>query len=130
MKMSQTFEMSNLGKLAYYLGIEVYQGEDYTELRQSGYARKLIERAGMSGCNPTKYPMDPREQISKDEGGKVVNATEYKSLVGSLRYLVHTRPDIAYSVGIVSRFMERPTTMHLNAVKKIFRYLKGTLNFV
>lgn len=73
--------------------------------------------------------MGPKVQISKDEGGKVVNVTEYKSLVGGLRYLVHTRPDIAYSVGIVSRYMEKPTTMHLNVVKRILRYIKGTLNF-
>ncbi|XP_074378475.1 secreted RxLR effector protein 161-like [Apium graveolens] len=59
----------------------------------------------------------------------MVDTTQFKSLVGGLRYLVHTRPDIAFSVGIVNRFMEKPTTVHLNAAKRILRYIKGTLNF-
>ncbi|XP_074351522.1 secreted RxLR effector protein 161-like [Apium graveolens] len=73
--------------------------------------------------------MDPKDQISRDEGGTAVDATMYKSIVGGLRYLVNTRPDIAYAVGVVSRYMERPTTVHLNAVKRILRYVKGTLQF-
>lgn len=73
----------------------------------------------MGGCNPTRYPMEPKVLITKDEGGKTINPTEYKSMVGCLRYLVQTRPNIAYSVGIVSRFMERPTMMHQNVVKRI-----------
>lgn len=63
--------------------------------------------------------MDPEETISKDENGKPVNSTRFKSIVGGLRYLVHTRPDIAFSVGIVSRFMENPTMVHMNAAKRI-----------
>ncbi|XP_074322774.1 secreted RxLR effector protein 161-like [Apium graveolens] len=73
--------------------------------------------------------MDPKEQLVKDEGGKTMNDTEYKSMIGGLRYLVHTRPDIAFSVGVVSRFMERPTELHRNAVKRIIRYVQGTLHF-
>lgn len=116
-EMNNQFDMSDLGKLTYYLGIEVEQGKDYIELKQSAYARKVLEKAGLLDCNPTKYPFDPKEQITKDEGGKQVNVTQYKSLIGGLRYLVHTKPDISYAVGIVSRFMECPTTMHLNAIK-------------
>lgn len=73
--------------------------------------------------------MEVKVQLDKDEKGKPVNSTMFKSLVGGLRYLVHTRPDIAFSVGIVSQFMERPTVLHLNAVKRIIRYIKGTLEF-
>lgn len=73
--------------------------------------------------------MDPKEQISRDEKGKLVDSTMYKSMVGGLRYLVNTRPDIAFSVGVVSRYMEHPTTMHLTAVKRILRYVKGTLHY-
>lgn len=128
-QMSQNFEMSNLGKLSYYLGIEVEQGKGYIKLKQAGYARKILEKAGMADCNPTKYPMDLKEHISRDEGGKEVDATQYKSMVGGLRYLVHIRPDIAYSVGIVCRYMERPTKLHQNGVKRILRYVKGTIQF-
>lgn len=128
-QMSDQFEMNDLGKLSYYLGMEVHQRRGYIELKQAGYAKRILEKAGMEACNPIKFPMDPNEHLNKDEGGKVVDPTEYKSMVGGLRYLVHTRPDIAYAVGIVSRFMEKPTILHKNAVKRILRYVKGMLHF-
>ncbi|WCJ34767.1 Retrovirus-related Pol polyprotein from transposon TNT 1-94 [Euphorbia peplus] len=128
-QMSKEFDMSDLGKLSYYLGLEVDQGKGYIELKQAAYAKKLLEKAGMSDCNPVKYPMDHKLQLSKDESGEPVNSTQFKSMIGGLRYLVHTRPDIAYAVGVISRFMERPTMLHLNAAKRVLRYVKGTLNF-
>lgn len=127
--LSSVFEMSDMGKLSYYLGIEVKQSADCIELKQSSYARKVLEKAGMSRCNSCKYPMDPNVMITKDETGKAVDATYFKSLVGGLRYLVHTRPDIAYAVGVVSRHMERPTVTHLDAAKRILRYIQGTLSY-
>ena len=104
-QMNLKFEMSDLGKLSYYLGMEVKHCNGYIEIKQAGYAKKILEKAGMGECNPTKYPMDPKEKITKDEGGQLVDATKYKSIVGGLRYLVHTRPDITYAVGIISRHM-------------------------
>lgn len=83
----------------------------------------------MAGCNPTKFSMDPKLLITKDEGGTPVDSTLFKSMVGGLRYLVHTRPDIAFSVGIISRYMEHPTVMHLNAAKRILRYIQGTFEY-
>lgn len=115
--------------MPYYLGLEVKQGTEKIELSQAAYAKKLLEKVGMWDCNPTKFPMDPTECIGKDEGGKLVDVTKFKSMIGGLRYLIHTRPDIAYSVGIVSRFMEKLTMMHQLAAKRILRYIKGTLNF-
>lgn len=128
-QMAGEFNMSDLGKLSYYLGIEVEQGRNYIELKQAAYARKILDMAGLSECKPVKYPMEPKVQLSKDEKGKLVNPTDYKSLVGGLRYLVHTRPDIANAAGIVSRYMEKPTVLHLNAVKRILRYVRGTVEF-
>ncbi|KAL8117921.1 hypothetical protein AgCh_015708 [Apium graveolens] len=69
-QMDKAFDISDLGMLSYYLGIEVKQGEGFFELKQSGYAKKILERAGMLDCNPTKYPIDPKETIGKDVGGK------------------------------------------------------------
>lgn len=126
--MNEVFEMSDLGKLSHYLGIEVKQQTGCIELKQTAYVKRILEKAGMRDCNPVKYPMDPKVSINKDEDGKLVEVTQFKSLVGGLRYLVHTRPDIAFSVGIISYFMEKPTTIHLNAAKRILRYIKGTLN--
>lgn len=68
-------------------------------------------------------------QLYKDENEKQMNSTLFKSMVGGLRYLVHTRTNTNYSVGVVSRFMEKPTVLHLSVVKRILRYVKGTLNY-
>ncbi|XP_074342579.1 secreted RxLR effector protein 161-like [Apium graveolens] len=73
--------------------------------------------------------MEHKLQLDKDEGGRLVDATEYRCIVGSLRYLTHTRPDISYAVGVVSRFMQNPTEKHQQAVKHILRYVKGTVHY-
>lgn len=82
----------------------------------------------MEDCNPTKIPMDPGTRLHEDKGGQRIDASEYISIVGCLRYLLHTRPDLAFSVGIASRYMEKPTIMHLKAMKQIMRYVKGSVN--
>ncbi|XP_074337612.1 secreted RxLR effector protein 161-like [Apium graveolens] len=73
--------------------------------------------------------MDQKLQLDKDEGRELVNATEYRCIVGCLRYLTHSLPDITYVVGVVSRFMEQPTVKHKQAVKQILRYIKGTISY-
>jgi hypothetical protein len=72
--------------------------------------------------------MEERLNLSRDSTMEKVDATQYRRLVGSLRYLVHTRPDLAYSVGYVSRFLQRPTMEHVQAVKRIVRYVAGTFD--
>ena len=128
-EMMTEFEMTDLGLLSYYLGIEVDQKEDFITVKQSGYAQKVLEQFGMSGCNSTRVPMDPGNKLDTDKGGEPVDTTNYRKIIGCLRYLLHTRPDLSYSVGVASRFMERPTVMHLKVVKQIMRYLHGTINF-
>lgn len=128
-EMNREFEMSDMGKLSYYLGSEVNQGSNGTELKQAAYARKLLEKADMAECKSVKYPMEPKEILSKDEKGKAVNETKDRSKVGALKYLVNTRPDLTYAVGVVSRYTDRPMVMHYNAVKRILRYIKRTLNY-
>jgi hypothetical protein len=73
--------------------------------------------------------MEPRLKLFKNKEGTAVEATAYRSIIGSLRYIVNTRPDLAYSVGVVSRYMEAPSKEHWTAVKRILRYLKGTKNY-
>jgi hypothetical protein len=126
--MMNEFEMTDLGLLSYYLGIEVDQKNDYITVRQSGYARKVLGQFGMQDCNSTKVPTDPGCKLDSDKEGVPVDSTEYRRMVGCLRYLLHTRPDLSYSVGVTSRFMEKPTVMHVKAIKQILRYLHGTLN--
>ncbi|XP_062020877.1 secreted RxLR effector protein 161-like [Rosa rugosa] len=80
----------------------------------------------MERCNPVKNPIVPGCRLVKDEGGTRVDPTAYKQMVGSLMYLTATRPDLMYVVSLISRFMEAPTELHQQAIKRIFRYLKGT----
>jgi hypothetical protein len=116
-EMKATFQMSDLGPLSFYLGIEMHQGDSGIILRQTAYS-----------CNPALTPMEERLKLSRDSITEEVDATQYQHLVGSLRYLTHTWPDSAFSVGYVSRFMQRPTMEHQQAVKRIIRYATGTLN--
>jgi len=129
LQMMQEFDMSDLGLLSYYLGIEVNQQADHISLKQTAYVKRVLKQSGMEDCNATKYPMEAKLQLNKDEGGTPIDATQYRRVIGCLRYLTHTRPDLSYSIGIVSRYMERPTTLHHQAVKQILRYLKGTLEY-
>ncbi|KAJ1270345.1 hypothetical protein BS78_06G047000 [Paspalum vaginatum] len=98
-------------------------------ISQGAYATKILEAAGLAGCNASVTPMETRLKLSKFSTEPTVDATEYRRIVGALRYLVNTRPDLAYAVGYVSRFMEKPTTEHLVAVKRILRYVAGTVCF-
>ncbi|XP_074379166.1 secreted RxLR effector protein 161-like [Apium graveolens] len=83
----------------------------------------------MRDCKPVTYPMETKLQLTKDENGELVDETQFRSMMGGLRYLVHTRPDIAYLVVVVSGYMEKPTALHLNAVKRILHYIKGTIEY-
>jgi hypothetical protein len=120
--------MSDLGPLSFYLRIEVHQGDFGITLRQTAYAKHVVELAGLTDCNPALTPMEERLKLSHDSTAEEVDATQYRRLVGSLRYLAHTRPDLTFSVSYVSRFMQRPTMEHQQAVKRIIRYVAGTLD--
>lgn len=128
-QMMEEFKMSDLGSLSFYLGIQVHQEGGVITLNQAAYAAQIVEKARLEGCNPCSTPMEPRLKLSKESMASLVDATEYKSLVGSLRYLVNSRPDLAFAVGYVSRFMEKPTVEHMVAVKRIVRYVAGTIQF-
>nr|GEY12501.1 ribonuclease H-like domain, reverse transcriptase, RNA-dependent DNA polymerase [Tanacetum cinerariifolium] len=91
------------------------------------YGHKLQGPAveDLASSNDTKIPMDPDTKLVKAEDGNSVDATYYRSLIGSLRYLLHTRPDLSYSVRLLSRFMQDPKDHHLKAIKQVIRYIKG-----
>jgi hypothetical protein len=128
-EMKNLFKMSDLGTLKYYLGIEVTQRSGWITLGQSAYATKILEKAGLQDWNPSQTPMEVCLKLSKNSDSPLVDSTFYCILVGSLRYLVNTRPDLAYAIGYVSRFMETPREEHLSAVRRIQRYVAGTRNW-
>ena len=125
-EMAMKFDMSDLGKLTYYLGIEVTQSQGMITLSQRNYALKILEEAGMKDCNMVQTPMESGLKLSKSEEEKSIDATTYRRNVGCLRYLLHTRPDLSYCVGVLSRYMQDPKESHGIAMKQCLRYLKGT----
>lgn len=100
--MHNLFKMADLGLLSFYLGVEVKQGAHGIIITQSAYAQKLLEKSGMAGCKMCHVPMEPRFKLSRESTMLAVDATEYRSIIGSLRYLVHTHPDLTFSVRYVS----------------------------
>nr|GEV86135.1 ribonuclease H-like domain, reverse transcriptase, RNA-dependent DNA polymerase [Tanacetum cinerariifolium] len=127
--MEEKFEMSDLALLAYYLEIKVTQTGGDISIKQSAYANKILKEAGMIDCNETLIPIDPGTRITKNTEGTLVNSTEYRSLIGCLRYLLHTRPDLSYSVGLLSSFMQEPKEQHMKAIKQVLLYVKGTKDY-
>ena len=125
-EMSKNFEMSDLGLLSYYLGIEVCQAKGRITLSQERYAKKILSETGMGECNAVQTPMEFGLKISKAEEEQSIDETDYRRKIGCLRYLLHTRPDLAFSVGLLSRYMHNPKTSHGVALKQILRYLRGT----
>jgi len=125
-EMASKFEMSDLGKLTYYLGIEVCQQEQGITLSQHRYAMKILEDAGMKDCNLMHIPMESGLQLSKSHHEEGIDATGYRKKVGCLRYLIHTRPDLSFCVGVLSRYMQDPNESHGAAMRQCLRYLKGT----
>lgn len=109
--------MSDLALLSFYLGIEVEQQEDCITIKQTSYAKKVLAQFEMVDCNPTGVPMDLGVKLDADKQGVRVDATEYRRVIGCLRYLLHTRPNLLFSVGMANRFMEKPTIKHMNVVK-------------
>jgi hypothetical protein len=126
--MMNEFEMTDLGKMKYFLGIEVLQRPDGVFIGQRKYAQEVLDRFKMDQCNPVKNPVVPGHKLNKDEDGVRIDSTLYKQIVGSLMYLTATRPDITFVVSLISRYMEHPTEMHLQAAKRVLRYVKGTSN--
>jgi len=101
--MMSEFEMTDLGKMKYFLGIEVLQKLDGVFIGQRKYAQEVLDRFKMDQCNPVKNPVVPEHKLSKDEDGERVDSTLYKQIVGSLMYLTATRPDITFIVSLISR---------------------------
>ncbi|KAK8947207.1 hypothetical protein KSP39_PZI006814 [Platanthera zijinensis] len=127
--MKSEFEMSDLGPMKYFLGLQIDQIPGAVFVHQSNYLQVLLKRFGMQDCKPTATPMATNERLLKEDGEEKISEEIYRSIVGSLIYLTNSRPDIEHAVGMVSRFVSAPSSVHMKAVKRIFRYLQGTCNY-
>ncbi|CAH9071119.1 unnamed protein product [Cuscuta europaea] len=123
------FSLKDLGPLSFFLGIAVTRQSGRLVLSQQKYASKILHRAGMASCNSTSTPVDTRAKLSADDGPPVPDPTLYRSLAGALQYLTFTRPDISYAVQQVCLHMHDPRTSHFDALKRILRYVKGTMSY-
>lgn len=124
--MQSEFEMSLLGELNFFLGLQISQLEDGIFISQIKYIKEMLKKFGMEDCRPVSTPMVTGCKLSKDDESKEADQKLYRSMIGSLLYVTATRPDVMQAVGQVARFQAAPKEAHVLAVKRIFRYLKGT----
>ncbi|GKB11749.1 retrovirus-related pol polyprotein from transposon TNT 1-94 [Tanacetum coccineum] len=124
--MHDEFEMSMMGELNFFLGLQIKKMEDGIIFNQSNYIKEMLKKFGLEDSKPMKTPMSSDTKLTKDEECESVDSTKYRGMIGSLLYLMASRPDIMFSVCLCARFQEAPKTSHLEAVKRIFRYIKGT----
>nr|KYP54496.1 hypothetical protein KK1_000684 [Cajanus cajan] len=127
--LASEFSMKDLDPLSYFLGIAVTQHVGGLFLSQRKYAEEIIERAGMTSCKPATTPVDTKAKLSISSGSPYEDAKHYRSLAGALQYLTFTRPDISYVVQQVCLHMHDPKDEHMNALKRILRYIQGTLDY-
>ena len=119
--------MKDLGTLSYFLGLEVTSSSDGYYLSQAKYASDLLSKAGVTDNKTVSTPLEFNAKLTPLDDEPISDTTRYRQLVGSLIYLTVTRPDIAHAVGMVSKFMDVPRSVHYATVLRILRYVKGTL---
>ncbi|GJU40576.1 retrovirus-related pol polyprotein from transposon TNT 1-94 [Tanacetum coccineum] len=124
--MHDEFEMSMMGELNFFLGLQIKQMEDGIFFNQSKYIKEMLKKFGLEDSKPMKTPMSSDTKLTKDEECESVDSTKYRGMIGSLLYLTASRPDIMFSGCLCAHFQEAPKTSHLEAVKRIFQYIKGT----
>ncbi|KAK2383145.1 putative mitochondrial protein [Trifolium repens] len=128
-QMQSEFEMSLVGELTYFLGLQIKQMEDTIFISQSKYARNIVKKFGMDNATHKRTPAPTHLKLTKDEKGISVDQSLYRSMIGSLLYLTASRPDITYAVGVCARYQADPKVSHLTQVKRILKYVNGTSEY-
>ncbi|GJS00510.1 putative ribonuclease H-like domain-containing protein [Tanacetum coccineum] len=126
--MKSRFQMSSMGELTFFLGLQVKQHKGGIFISQDKYVAEILKKFDLVNVKAAITPMETKMPLTKDEEAFDVDVHLYRSMIGSLMYLTASRPDIMYAVCVCSRFQVTPKTSHLNAVKRIFKYLKGKPN--
>nr|GEY90405.1 hypothetical protein [Tanacetum cinerariifolium] len=127
-KMNSTFKISMMVQMSFFLGLQISQNPRGIFICQAKYALEILKKHGFDTSTPIDTSMSERLDLDEDIGGKMVDPTHYRGMVGCLMYLTASRPDIVFTVCMCARYQAKPTEKHLHAIKRIFRYLKGTLN--
>nr|GEV65307.1 copia protein [Tanacetum cinerariifolium] len=126
--MTTKFKMSMMGKMSFFLGLQISQSPIGIFINQSKYAYEIIKKYGMISSDFVDTPLVEKSKLDEDLQGKPVDATLYHGMIGSIMYLTSSRPDLTYAVCLCAQYQAKPTEKHLNVVKRIFQYLKGTIN--
>lgn len=127
--LSSCFDMKDMGVAEVILGIRIMKTKNGLSITQSHYIEKLLKRFNQFDCKPISTPFDPNMQLYSNTG-RAIEQLEYARVIGSLMYaMTCTRPDIAYAVGKMSRYTSNPSHIHWNAIHRILKYLKGTINY-
>ncbi|KAK1387877.1 hypothetical protein POM88_016055 [Heracleum sosnowskyi] len=126
--MRNKYEMSMMGELSFFLGLQVLQKDDGIFICQAKYVKELLKKFNLEDSSPAKTPISTSTSLDLDSKGKKVDSSAYRGMVGSLLYLTASRPDIMFATCLCARFQADPKESHLVAIKRIFRYLKGTPN--
>ncbi|KAL0543826.1 hypothetical protein IC582_018931 [Cucumis melo] len=127
--MKSEFEMSLVGELSCFLGLQIKQGSEGMFISQEKYAKNLVKKFGLDQSQHKRTLVATHAKITKDMVGTEVDHKLYRSMIRSLLYLTASRPDIAYAVGICAQYQSDPRTSHLNVVKRIIKYVHGTTDF-
>jgi hypothetical protein len=127
--LTKEFDMKDLGQLNYFLGLQISYPSFDLFVSQTKYIKELLDRVDLQDSKPCATPCLPYHHLLKDDGKPYSHPQQYMSIVGALQYLTFTRPDTAFSVNQACQFMHNPMESHVVAVKRILRYLKGTLDF-
>ncbi|KAJ9540987.1 hypothetical protein OSB04_027493 [Centaurea solstitialis] len=122
------YEMSMMGELNFFLGLQVKQLSAGIFINQAKYIKDILKKYNLENAKIMKTPMSPSCALDSDPDEKAVDVTTYRGMIGSLMYLTASRPDIMFSTCLCARYQSKPKESHLKAVKRIFRYLKGTVN--
>ncbi|GKB97873.1 retrovirus-related pol polyprotein from transposon TNT 1-94 [Tanacetum coccineum] len=126
--MCSKFKMSMMGKISFFLGLQNFQNPRGIFINQSKYALESLKKYGFDTCDPVDTPMVEKSKLDEDKEGKAVDPSHYRGMIGTLLYLTASRPDLQFAICMCARYQARPTEKHLHAVKRIFRYLRGTVN--
>ncbi|GJT68968.1 putative ribonuclease H-like domain-containing protein [Tanacetum coccineum] len=118
-------QMSSMGELTFFLGLQLKQKEDGIFISQDKYVTEILKKFSFSDVKTASTPMETQKPLLKDEDGEEVDVHLYRSMIGSLMYLTSSRPNIMFAVCACARYQVNPKVSHLHAVKRIFKYLKG-----
>nr|GEY21062.1 retrovirus-related Pol polyprotein from transposon TNT 1-94 [Tanacetum cinerariifolium] len=126
--MKSRFEILMMGEMTFFLGLQVNHTPYGILINKSIYVLEILKKYGMKSCDPVGTPIEIRDKLDLDQNGTPVDAMKYRSMIGGLMYLTSSRPAIVHATCLCARYQAKPTEKHLKEVKRIFRYLRGTVN--